>query len=294
MRDRFKSKCKCFFVSDLHGNRTLYLKLFEQIKKEKPEALFLGGDLLPSSLSYLSKSRTSNSDFVYDFLAMNLRELKNIMGKRYPKIFLILGNDDGRFRESAILDLSTKNLWTYAHNRCLDFPPFKIFGYSYIPPSPFPLKDWERYDVSRYVDPGCSHPYEGYLSIPKSRYELYFQTIKEDLEKLIENRELKQSIFLFHSPPYRTKLDRADLDGKKIDHVPLDVNVGSIAIKRFIKREQPLITLHGHVHESSKITGSWRDRIRNTYLFSAAYHGKELALIIFDPFSPEKAIRKLI
>lgn len=105
---------------------------------------------------------------------------------------------------------------------------------------------------------------------------------------------MDRSIFLFHSPPHQTKLDRVALDGKKVDHVPMEVHVRSLAIRRFIESRQPLITLHGRVHESARITGSWRDRIGRTHLFSAAHDGPELAVVSFDPRDPEGAVRRLI
>jgi len=83
------------------------------------------------------------------------------------------------------------------------------------------------------------------------------------------------------------------LDGKRVEHVPLDVHVGSIAIQRFIAGRQPLVTLHGHVHDSARLTGSWRDTIGRTHLFSAAHDGPELALVRFDPDVPENATRDL-
>ena len=35
------------FVSDLHGKKRRYNTLFKIIEKEKPDSIFLGGDLLP-------------------------------------------------------------------------------------------------------------------------------------------------------------------------------------------------------------------------------------------------------
>jgi len=101
-------------------------------------------------------------------------------------------------------------------------------------------------------------------------------------------------VFLFHAPPYRTKLDRADLDGKTIDHVPLDVHVGSIAVRRFIEQRQPWLTLHGHVHESARLSGDWRDCLGRTRMFSAAHDGPELALVRFDLDDPARASRELL
>jgi Icc-related predicted phosphoesterase len=96
---------------------------------------------------------------------------------------------------------------------------------------------------------------------------------------------------LFHSPPYQTNLDRAALDGVKIDHVPLDVYVGSIAIKRFIEERKPMITLHGHVHESARITGFWSEKIGRTFAFNAATDQKGLSIIKLPLNNPAAADR---
>jgi Icc-related predicted phosphoesterase len=105
---------------------------------------------------------------------------------------------------------------------------------------------------------------------------------------------MKDTIFLFHSPPYQSCLDTADLQGKKVDHAPVDVHVGSIAIQNFIKNKQPLVTLHGHVHESVRITGCWKEKKGRTYCFTAAHDGPELALVRFNTDYLEKATRELI
>ena len=115
-----------------------------------------------------------------------------------------------------------------------------------------------------------------------------------DLAALVNDDRMERAIFLFHTPPYDTPLDRAALDGKKYEHVPLDVHVGSIAVKRFIEQRQPLLTLHGHVHESARLTGEWKTRIGRTVCINAAHDGPELALVRFDPEFPDKASRELI
>ena len=79
-----------------------------------------------------------------------------------------------------------------------------------------------------------------------------------------------------------------------VDHAPLDVNAGSIAIQRFIKKKQPFLTLHGHIHESARITGHWKERFGGTYSFTAAHDGPELALVRFDTENLENASRELI
>lgn len=256
--------------------------------------MFIGGDLLPSPFSALTALDIDHEDFINGFLVRELQKIKNSLGSAYPEMFVILGNDDGRMEEAAMLDAAAGGVWRYCHNRRIRWKEFSIYGYSYIPPTPFRLKDWEKFDVSRYVDPGCTAPEDGAHSVPVSEYELKYTTIAEDLEKLAGDDDLEKAIFLFHSPPYKCKLDRAALDGKMIDYVPLDVHIGSIAIQRFIESKQPLLTLHGHVHESTRLTGSWQDRFDRTVSFNAAHEGPELSLIRFDPHCPQQAARELI
>ncbi len=119
-------------------------------------------------------------------------------------------------------------------------------------------------------------------------------TIAGDLAALAGDADLGRAVCLFHSPPYGSHLDRADLDGKCVDHAPLDVHVGSIAIRRFLETRQPAVSLHGHVHESTRLTGDFRERIGRTWCLSAAHDGPELALVSFDPDDPATATRELL
>ena len=284
----------CFFVSDLHGHVDRYEKLFAAIADERPGAVFLGGDLLPSGLLPGATLDLGHRDFVNDFLATSFSKLRTSLAADYARVMLILGNDDPRFEEPAILDVAIRGVWEYIHARRIQLGETSVYGYSFVPPTPFMLKDWERYDVSRYVDVGCISPEAGYRSVAVSEQEVRYATIREDLEKLAGHDTLEQAVFLFHSPPYQSHLDRAALDGRVIDHVPLDVHVGSIAIRQFIETRQPLVTLHGHVHESARLTGSWKDEIGRTVCLSAAHDGPELALVRFDLDNPTAATRELM
>ncbi len=284
----------CVFAADLHGHPDRYDKLLGAIVTETPRAVFLGGDLLPGLLAGMTGADRSAPDFIAQFLTSRLLQLRETMGADYPEIFVILGNDDGRSVEPAMLEAEQHGIWHYAHDHRIDFCGFTVYGYSYVPPTPFMLKDWERYDVSRHVDPGCVSPEEGHHSITVTARDLRYSTMKDDLDRLTKEHDLDRAVFLFHSPPYQTRLDRAALDGKTIDHVPLDVHVGSIAIRRFIEQRQPWLCLHGHVHESARLTGSWSDRIGRTPLMSAAHDGPELALVRFDLEQPGTASRHLL
>ncbi|MGD8393983.1 MAG: hypothetical protein PVF43_00760 [Candidatus Eiseniibacteriota bacterium] len=287
---------RCLFASDLHGQVELYRKLLDAIRAERPAAVFLGGDLLPTLLEMTGATglTVDPGNFVHGFLGQALDALRQELGPAYPRIFVIMGNDDPRTEESSFLDLAASGLWTYVQDRVVPLGRYRVHGYAYVPPTPFQLKDWERYDVSRYVDPGCVSPEAGQRSVPEAAHVTRYATIQADLDSLAGDASQDNAVYLFHSPPYRTRLDRAALDGRLIDHVPVDVHVGSIAIARFIDARQPLVTLHGHVHESARLTGSWRDRRGRTELFSAAHDGPELALIRFTLEDLPAASRDLL
>ena len=280
----------CFFVSDLHGSRDRYTRLFAAIRSDRPEAVFVGGDFMPSGLD----ADPFHEDFVTSILGKELRLLKGASGASYPRVFLIFGNDDLRSSLPLARHLEQEGLVELIHDRFVTLGDWRVYGYSYVPPTPFFLKDWERYDVGRYVEPGCISPEEGSRSVPVDPVTTKYATIQADLEKLAGAEDLSRSVWLFHSPPYQTNLDRAALDGKSIDHVSLDVHVGSIAIKRFIEERQPRLTMHGHIHESARLSGSWKDRVGGTEMLGAAHDGPELALVRFELDDPSSAIRELI
>jgi Icc-related predicted phosphoesterase len=281
---------RCFFVTDLHGRVDRYSKLFAAIEEEKPRAVFLGGDLLPHHWA----ERLVDKDFIDEVLVAGFSSLRESLAEAAPRVFVILGNDDDRASEQIFIDGDEAGLWSYAHERWGSLDSHPVVGYAFVPPTPFLLKDWERYDVSRFTDAGCVSPEKGQRTVPVDPDEVRFGTIAADLLRLAEDRNLEDTVCLFHSPPYRTDLDRAALDGRTVDHAPLDVNVGSIAIQRFIEDRQPLLTLHGHIHESPRLTGNWRQKIGRTHAFSAAHDGPELALVRFDLDDLDNATRELL
>lgn len=276
---------KCLFVSDLHGDTEKIQKLFDIIKKEKPEGVFVGGDILPNQF----KIKESIDKFLEEKLFSEIKKLKES-----SRFFVILGNDDPRVFEEFFIEAEKKGLIEYISDKTVSFNDLFVTGYSYVPPTPFQLKDWEKYDVSRFVDVGVVSPEEGQRTIEVSKDHARYSTISDDLEKLSKNAPVDKTIFLFHSPPYKSDLDRADLDGKLVYHAPVDVHVGSIAIQRFITKKQPFLTLHGHVHESSRLTGNWRQKFGQTYAFTAAHDGPELAVIRFDTKDLSQASKELV
>ena len=282
----------CFFATDLHGRIDRYDKLLSSIVTDRPAAVFLGGDLLPRSA--FSALQSGQVDFVQEYLVPAFTKTRDTLGAHYPDIFVILGNDDPRRFEGDFVSAADDGLWHYVHGQKSLLGDFAIYGLAYVPPTPFLLKDWERYDVSRYVAPGCVSPEEGTRTVQTEESEIKWATIQKYLASLVGEGPLDRAVLLLHTPPCDTPLDRAALDGKTYEHVPLDLHVGSIAVKRFIEERQPLLTLHGHIHEAARLSGEWKIRIGRSVCINGAHDGPELALVRFDLESPPNATRDLL
>ena len=107
------------------------------------------------------------------------------------------------------------------------------------------------------------------LSIDPHVYLRERGTIREDLNRLIKPMNYKKAIYIMHSPPFGTKLDL--IQGGS--------HAGSRSIKVFIEERQPLLTLHGHIHESPEVSGTYIDRIGETLSINpgqSAWSGRDL------------------
>jgi hypothetical protein len=72
-------------------------------------------------------------------------------------------------------------------------------------------------------------------------------------------RSPERAIFNFHVPPHGTPLDvcpEIDEDFRVVTVMgnPVQTHAGSAAVRTVIEEYQPLITLHGHIHESRNAT----------------------------------------
>ena len=278
----------CFFVSDLHGKMSRYEALLKMIRKEKPDFVFMGGDLLP----HTPHGQLSNGDdaFIHGFLLPKFKALKEKMDCAYPEIFIIPGNDDQKLLFRQMEQGETDDLWRSLHNKCIVIGKYRLYGYACVPPTPFINKDWDRLDVSDEIESGCIAPSDGFFSLPPA-HDPSRATIEADLKLLVNDDNLDFGVFLFHSPPFNTQLDLAAIhhDGRTTV-----VHAGSKAIRNFIEQNQPYITLHGHIHESAGISGQWKQLLGRTLSFSAAHHGPELALITFELQDPASASRRMV
>ena len=67
----------CFFATDLHGRTDRYDKLIASIVRDRPAAVFLGGDLLPRSS--FSAIQSGQGNFVHDYLVPTFKKTRDAL-----------------------------------------------------------------------------------------------------------------------------------------------------------------------------------------------------------------------
>lgn len=251
---------KFLYTSDLHGEIYLYQELLSLAVSSSSEAMAIGGDLLPSfpATRRYEDMIPNQKTFVDQFLSGFFNRVLETSAIR--QIFLIAGNWDlgysYLFREPAerIVDLNRRS---YRLEN-----GYELLGYPFVPPTPFRPKDFEKMDDREAPWPPQKNP--SYIRSSDQTDELrpidpylYLrerETIEEDLDRLPKPLRQERTIYIMHSPPFGTRLDL--IQGGK--------SAGSRSIKTFIQKNQPLLTLHGHIHESPELSGTYVDRIGET------------------------------
>jgi uncharacterized protein len=247
------------YTSDLHGHLDLYRAAGEAAVRTRADALIFGGDLCPGTPSGNALNLPFEQPaFILDRLSPLLSEWKY----SHPslRIFAILGNDDCQTVLPAINELERNGLLESLHQKARTLNGYTLVGLSYVPPTPFQLKDFERWDAAPNPDSeSSSHRCvvsapEGFRVVEDFRpYLSSLPTLAEELERLPVT-DPQRVVAVIHSPPFDTKCDVL-FDGR---------HIGSKAVRNWIEKHQPLLTLHGHIHESPKLSRSYCDRIGST------------------------------
>jgi Icc-related predicted phosphoesterase len=90
----------------------------------------------------------------------------------------------------------------------------------------------------------------------KSPREVTEERLSEMIEALASQvRRPDRSIFNLHVPPINTELDKAPAVNSELNYVREGLSVkvihaGSSAVRSSIEKHQPILGLHGHIHES--------------------------------------------
>jgi len=281
-----------FFVTDIHGSDKLFLKFLNAAKIYNAQVLIIGGDIAGKAIIPIFKKGNSffaevKGNFLKAENEKQLEEIKRTIRAQgdYPLIveeeeWNLLIKDEQKM-ERMFNEIIKENIQQWCKlaevrlkslnkkviiNIGNDDPPIceevlKNSSYVIYPNEKVVWIDEEHEMISL----GYSNPTP--WNLPGDLPE---EVLADKIDRLVDSlRELKRSIFNIHVPPYNTHLDIAPKLDKELRPVltpggePEFVHVGSIAVRKAIEKYQPLIGLHGHIHESKGYT-----KIGQTHCFN--------------------------
>lgn len=279
-KEKSKDKpVRLFYATDVHSSERVFIKFLNAAEHYKADALVLGGDLTGKFVAPLIKREdgtvftdflgyprtvstddevkrledeirtagyyyfhTSQKEYeqmkdskqkideIFDKLMLETLQrwveiAENRLSKAGVKCFVTGGNDDPFHIDDYLSSISTEHV-LYVEGKIADVCGYEMAasGYSNMTPWKLPRDLTEE--------------------------ELYVK-----LEELVSQvKDPSKAIFCIHVPPYDTGMDLAIYLDKdlKYQHYgqPIEGPVGSHAVSKVIEKYQPLITLHGHIHES--------------------------------------------
>lgn len=287
------------YTSDIHGNEIQYNKLHDFAKRASADAVIIGGDIAPKGIPndiYIQTQR--------NFLKKKLPEFAKNLKKSLPKcnLFLMMGNDDCA-TNMDVLEKQDSKLYTLIHNKRIKLAnDFDIVGYGCVPITPFGIKDWEKFDLSdppqhflkEYMKRLANDAnFQGYKTSKGQEVPFIFtsemmdsDSIQKDLEGILFTAKPNKTVYVMHTPPYGTNLDLVGRNG----------HIGSMAVKMFIEKKQPYLTLHGHIHNTVDVSGQFKHQIGKALSLSSGNCNtkNDLALLVFDLYNPKTAKRLVI
>ena len=268
---------KSFYASDIHGSDMLWRKFINAASFYGAEVLIMGGDIAGKAVipivhrgnSFYAPGFAGERAFTEDELPVLERRIRDI--GQYPyrmsedelaqveqdqgaidalfqrimketlerwlrlaeerlrgkgvRLYVMLGNDD----EPALREaLSTSSLALDCEDVAVELGEgFQMLSCGFANPTP-----WH------------------------SPREMPEEELQRHIEKLAgQLRDPSRSIFNLHVPPIRTPIDTAPVVDENLSPVIQGGSIlmgpaGSQAVRNVIEHYQPLLALHGHIHES--------------------------------------------
>jgi Icc-related predicted phosphoesterase len=271
---------RIFYTTDLHGSERVFVKFLNAAKMYKASVAIMGGDMtgkmivpivklgdgrhrakllgnevitntneelqkLESSIRYngfypyhtdqkemeeLNKDQTKVDALFAKLMAETLKRWLDMAEERLKdadtKVYMTPGNDDS-FAIDSVLNSSTKII----------NPEDKVVM----------IDGHHEMISSGYSNPT---PWDSPREAPEEELEEKIELMASQVT------DMKNCIFNFHCPPYDSAIDVAPRLGKDLKPVVIPgtgvemVPVGSTAVRKSIEKYQPLIGLHGHIHEA--------------------------------------------
>ena len=290
---------KLLFATDLHGSDLVFDKCLRLLRNGTADVVLLGGDLAGKGLvPILQKGETHT---VYDNNSRTrvlFNEELNLYKRQisgiglYPYVCDEEGfhqvQADSALREQILQRLRSDRLADWARRARFDAAPDRVL-FNLGNDDPFYLDDVLRRGTGfepleyrnvaldgSFVIVSCGYTNMTPWQCPRDVPEDHLRQILR--QKFDGQNDMRHVIANLHCPPLGTTIDRAPLLDSElrpiigVDGVEL-ANVGSTAVRWCIEHYQPVLALHGHIHEAYG-----KERIGDTLCVNpgSSYHTGEL------------------
>jgi Icc-related predicted phosphoesterase len=272
-----KAFTRIFFATDIHGSEPCFLKFINAARFYQADVLVLGGDITgkqivtierrgdayhshlfgqdrvahtPEELAELEKHIRLNGFYPYVATADELDALA-ADPERVAALFSRLMRETVErwleIAEERLRDLPVKCFISPGNDDGFDLDPvLQSAGGVLFPEGKVVDLDGEHTMVS------CGYANMTPWHCPR---DIEDEALRARLEAMLSQVEdPSRCVLNFHAPPYDSTLDiapelDADLRPVVIGGQPHMIPVGSVAVRDMIEKYQPLVSLHGHIHE---------------------------------------------
>lgn len=273
-----RKRTRIYFASDIHGSERCWRKFLNAGKFYNVDILIMGGDITGKIIVPIVKQPTGSSIARYmgnqceltleseiETFEKGVREhghypvrltqeemafysVEERQGELFEQVML---ESLSRWMELAEERLQGTGIQCYVVPGNDDIPAVDdVIAQSETVVNPegqcVPLDEDHEMVASGYSNPT---PWDTYRELPEDELEA-------QLESLFSQATSAETLVAcLHAPPYGSGLDAAPMleDDLKVSqaigHVKF-VPVGSKAVAEVIRKHQPMLTLHGHIHES--------------------------------------------
>jgi Icc-related predicted phosphoesterase len=273
------NKTRLFFATDVHGSEKCFLKFVNAPAAYKVSVLILGGDITGKMIVPIVKrdDGTCSAEFLGTKQILKsdqeIEELeKRIRFTGYYPYRTNVEDMAAMQRDPAKVDamftqvmLDTLRLWTQIAEQRLKGKGIKVYmtggnddrmeiedvlkssNYVIDPEGEIVTLDG-GYEM---ISSGWSNPTPW-----KTPRECSEEELTGKLDSMISQvKDMKRCIFNMHVPPYDTGLDTCPKLDENLKPVYagseiMMISAGSKAVRSAIEKHQPLLGLHGHIHES--------------------------------------------
>jgi uncharacterized protein len=269
---------RLFFATDIHGSEPCFRKFINAGNFYRCQFLILGGDMTGKQIvpitrhtdgTYSCRLRDQRFDNADDDELVEIKRLIRVGGD-YP----VVGGEDelAELRDPERLERRFRKIvydsvvdWVTFAEEFLTGTGQRVF----VAPGNDDFFEIDRAlqgsSVVEFVEGQAVELCDGHSMITtgysnptpwNTERELPEDALEQRLEEMVSHVEdVENLVAVIHPPPFDSHLDYApQLDGDL--RIQFDgmggvrmTPVGSTAVRRFIENHQPLLTLHGHVHE---------------------------------------------